>query len=213
MGESDEVEKLPYIIQDALLGFAKYVLKNEPSLEQYSLEAERQTKRICNAISEAGYICVAKGDEPLSEDFGEAMLQVLEAERDNAGRSNTSYIFPLCHEEGVAVKPEIVCLCGSTRFVDKFNEWRGRLTLEGKIVVGIELAILQSEADDPQHSNYPVKKMLDELHLRKIDLADRVMVLNVEGYIGESTRREIEYAKQQGKPIDYLQQREEGDAS
>ncbi len=49
-----------------------------------------------------------------------------------------------------------------------------------------------------------VADRLDELHLRKIDLADEVFILNVGGYIGESTRKEIEYAQRQGKPIKYL---------
>ena len=100
---------------------------------------------------------------------------------------------------------KVICLCGSTRFVDTFNKWRKKLTLEGKIVVSIELVIPQSEREDPQHSNYKVKQMLDELHLRKIDLADEVMILNVGGYIGESTRKEIDYAENIGKPIKYLE--------
>jgi len=101
--------------------------------------------------------------------------------------------------------PKIVCLCGSTRFVDTFNEWRKKLTLEGDIVVSIELVLPQSEREDPQHSNYKVKQMLDELHLRKIDIADEVLVLNVGGYIGESTSREIKYAEGKGKPVKYLE--------
>ena len=104
-------------------------------------------------------------------------------------------------------RPKIVCLCGSTRFVDYYNEYRRKFTLEGKIVLGIELVIPQTEAEDPQHNNYAVKQMLDELHLCKIDLADEIFVLNINGYIGESTAREIEYAQQQGKPIAYWQPR------
>ncbi len=102
-------------------------------------------------------------------------------------------------------RPKIVCLCGSTRFVDYYNEYRKKFTLEGYIVLAIELVIQQAEADDPQHSNYTMKQMLDELHLRKIDLADEVFILNVGGYIGDSTRREIDYATEHGKPIKYLE--------
>ena len=101
--------------------------------------------------------------------------------------------------------PEIVCLCGSTRFVDTFNEYRKRLTYEGKIVLSIEIVTTQAMKDDPQHANLELKAMLDELHLRKIDLADRVLVLNVGGYIGESTANEIHYAKVNGKWIEYLE--------
>ncbi len=102
-------------------------------------------------------------------------------------------------------RPKIVCLCGSTRFVDTFNEWRKKLTLERCIVVSIELVTTRSMEEDPQHNNHEVKQMLDELHLRKIDLADEVMILNVGGYIGESTRAELEYAQRIGKPIRYLE--------
>lgn len=100
---------------------------------------------------------------------------------------------------------KIICLCGSTRFVHTFNEWRKRLTLEGKIVVSIEIVTTQSKEEDPQYINPKLKLMLDELHLRKIDLADEVMILNVGGYIGESTSKEIKYAESMGKVINYLE--------
>uniref|UniRef100_A0A6M3KIX2 Uncharacterized protein n=1 Tax=viral metagenome TaxID=1070528 RepID=A0A6M3KIX2_9ZZZZ len=113
--------------------------------------------------------------------------------------------YRLIKPESLADKPAIVCLCGSTRFVDTFNEWRKRLTLDGKIVLSIEIVTTQTKETDPQYSNHEVKAMLDELHLRKIDLADEVMILNVGGYIGESTRKELEYALSLGKPIKYLE--------
>lgn len=47
------------------------------------------------------------------------------------------------------------------------------------------------------------KTALGALHLAKIDLADRVVVVNPGGYIGESTRREIRYAHRTGKPVEY----------
>ena len=50
-----------------------------------------------------------------------------------------------------------------------------------------------------------MKEMLDDMHLRKIDLADEIYVINVDGYIGESTRREIAYAEKSGKKINYLE--------
>jgi hypothetical protein len=102
-------------------------------------------------------------------------------------------------------KPEIVCLCGSTRFVDEFNRQRVTLTRNGLIVLSIEVVTTQAREDDPQHVHPQLKAELDELHKRKIDLADWVMVLNVGGYIGESTRSEVEYAERAGKPISYLE--------
>lgn len=94
-------------------------------------------------------------------------------------------------------KPKIICLCGSTRFVDTFNEWRKTLTLQGNIILSIELILSQSEREDPQHHNFKVKQMLDE--------ADEVFILNVGGYIGESTAKEISYAYKTGKPVKYLE--------
>ncbi len=105
-------------------------------------------------------------------------------------------------------RPEIVCLCGSTRFPDAFREATLRETLAGRIVVSIgcnmrtdtEVFGAMSETDLRE-----VKIRLDELHKRKIDLADRVQVLNVGGYVGDSTRSEIEYACSLGKPVSYLE--------
>src|SRR5580692_12307871 len=90
-------------------------------------------------------------------------------------------------------RPRIVCLCGSTRFVDEFNRQRKALTEAGEIVLSIEVVTTQARADDPQHCDPALKARLDELHKRKIDLADYVLVLNVGQYVGESTRSEIEY--------------------
>lgn len=101
-------------------------------------------------------------------------------------------------------RPPIAVLCGSTRFVDEFNRQAKVLTENGVIVLSIEVVTTQSRETDPQHADPELKARLDELHLRKIDLADDVFVLDVGGYIGESTRREIEYATKLGKPIHYL---------
>lgn len=106
------------------------------------------------------------------------------------------------------MKPIVVTLCGSTRFINVFNEWRKKLTLEGKIVLGVEITLPQSTREDPQHSDYKTKQTLDELHLRKIDLSDEIMVLNVDGYIGETTKREIKYALATNKKIRYLKEKE-----
>lgn len=96
-------------------------------------------------------------------------------------------------------RPIIVCLCGSTRFVDAFMEAYANETDAGKIVLSVGRF-------KPVHGWDPEKKAkLDELHLRKIDLADEVLILNVGGYIGSSTRKELEYAQKAGKTVRYLQ--------
>lgn len=101
-------------------------------------------------------------------------------------------------------KPAIICLCGSTRFMDAFFDVGWELTLKGYIVLSVGVC-KHAEHHGAESSSEDVAKRLDELHLRKIDLSDEVMILNVGGYIGESTRKELEYAKAQGKKVTYLE--------
>lgn len=98
-------------------------------------------------------------------------------------------------------KYKVITLCGSTRFKDEFIATQKRLSLEGCIVISVGLF---GHSGDEEVSRPGVKEMLDDMHLRKIDMADAVMVINPGGYIGQSTRREIEYAKSVGKPVNYL---------
>ena len=98
-------------------------------------------------------------------------------------------------------KYKVITLCGSTRFKDEFIATQKRLSLEGCIVISVGLF---GHSGDEEVSRPGVKEMLDDMHLRKIDMADEVMVINPGGYIGQSTRREIEYAKSVGKPVTYL---------
>lgn len=97
-------------------------------------------------------------------------------------------------------RPKVVCICGSTRFAERMNEIAIAETLADCIVVRPEVVTYDSSLD-PQKVNPEQKTALDELHKRKIDLADEIIVVNVNGYVGPSTRGEIEYARQQGKPI------------
>ena len=100
-------------------------------------------------------------------------------------------------------RPEIVCICGSTRFVDEMTTANRDLTFGGAIVLapGVFLRVEDRGADA---SITPEQKAaLDELHLRKIDLADRVLVVNPGGYVGESTSREIAYARATGTPVSF----------
>jgi hypothetical protein len=102
----------------------------------------------------------------------------------------------------VPQRPKIVCLCGSCRFKAEFNQVEFDETAAGRIVLTTGRNTKDGTRDvDWSH----LRPMRDELHKRKIDLADEVLVLNVGGYIGDSTRSEIEYAKAHGKPIRYLE--------
>lgn len=103
------------------------------------------------------------------------------------------------------LRPEVVVLCGSTRFMDAFHTANRELSLVGKIVLTVEL-VTYDGATDPQRADPEQKLRLDELHLHKIELADTVFVLNVGGYIGDSTREEIAYAESLDKPIAYLEE-------
>ncbi len=99
-------------------------------------------------------------------------------------------------------KYPVITLCGSTRFKDQFLEAQKRLTLEGNIVISVGLF---GHSGDDEVWTEGTKEMLDDMHKRKIDMADAIYVINVDGYIGESTRSEIEYAKRNGKEVRYLE--------
>ncbi len=104
------------------------------------------------------------------------------------------------------VRPPIICLCGSTRFAKEFMAVQFQETLKGKIVLTVGCFPRKPDGSwDRMIVTDEQKIKLDELHLRKIDLAEEVYVINVNGYIGESTRSEIEYAKKMKKTINYLQ--------
>ena len=100
-------------------------------------------------------------------------------------------------------KYPVITLCGSTRFKEQFLEAQKHLTLEGNIVISVGLF---GHSGDNEVWTEGTKQMLDDMHKRKIDLADSIYVINVGGYIGESTRSEIEYARKNGKRIEYLEQ-------
>ena len=99
-------------------------------------------------------------------------------------------------------KFKVITLCGSTRFKEQFLEAQKRLTLAGDIVISVGLF---GHSGDDEVWTEGTKEMLDDMHKRKIDMADGIYVINVGGYIGSSTRSEIEYAKSQGKTIEYLE--------
>ena len=99
-------------------------------------------------------------------------------------------------------KYKVITLCGSTKFKEQYLEAQKRLTLDGNIVISVGLF---GHSGDNEVWTEGTKAMLDDMHLRKIDMADEIFVINVGGYIGESTRSEIEYARQNGKAVRYLE--------
>lgn len=101
--------------------------------------------------------------------------------------------------------PEIVCLCGPMRFHDAYRQAEYDLELQGKIVLAPSFKPGAGEHDGTTGCTPEQKVQLDALHKKKIEMADRVLILNVGGYVGESTRSEIEHAKAHGKTVDFLE--------
>ena len=99
-------------------------------------------------------------------------------------------------------KYKVITLCGSTKFKDDFIEQQKRLTLEGNIVISVGLF---GHAGDNEVWTEGTKEMLDDMHKRKIDMADEIFVINKDGYIGSSTKSEIEYALKTGKKVNYME--------
>lgn len=97
-------------------------------------------------------------------------------------------------------KFNIITLCGSIRFKEEFLKVQERLTLKGNIVFTPNFF-----NNFKGEMSIEMKRMLDEMHRQKIDLSDEIYVINVNGYIGESTKSEIEYAIANGKRVKYLE--------
>lgn len=107
---------------------------------------------------------------------------------------------------GAFQMPWIVCLCGSTRFQEEFTRVNYEETLEGRIVLTVGCFPRQADGSwDGNTVTVEQKARLDQLHFKKIRMADDVFIINVDGYVGESTRNEINYALQLGKPIRWLE--------
>lgn len=103
----------------------------------------------------------------------------------------------------ITERPRVVTLCGSTRFMEQFIRSGGDETLAGNLVFSVGVVV---DAEGPhQGEAFGVKGMLDEIHFRKIDLSDEILVLNVGGYIGQSTQREIAYAIATHKGVRFLE--------
>lgn len=120
----------------------------------------------------------------------------------NDARDLNCRIAELRQNNSVASSYKVITLCGSTKFKEQFLAAQKRLTLEGNIVISVGLF---GHSGDDEVWTEGTKAMLDDMHKRKIDMADEIFVINVGGYIGESTRSEIAYAKAQGIAVRYLE--------
>lgn len=102
-------------------------------------------------------------------------------------------------ESGKGTSMRVITLCGSTKFKEQFEQANAYLTLQGNVVFSVAFF----EQSDGFAISDDQAELLGRLHLRKIDLSDEIFVIDVNGYIGESTRKEIEYAEKTGKAIRY----------
>ncbi len=106
-------------------------------------------------------------------------------------------------------KYKVITLCGSTRFKEQFIKVQKDLTLKGNIVISVGMFGHSGDSEVWENMDEgtltKTKEMLDDMHKRKIDMSDEIFVINVNGYIGESTKSEIEYAQKNGKIINYLE--------
>ena len=112
------------------------------------------------------------------------------------------------YEDGGMKKPKIITLCGSSRFVDIMAVIAWQIERdEHAITMGLHLLPYWYAKGIPDHlaEHEGCAEEMDELHLRKIDISDEIFVVNYRGYIGESTGKEIEYARSQGKTIRYME--------
>ena len=98
-------------------------------------------------------------------------------------------------------RAKVITMCGSLKFKDKFIEQAEKLELEGNCV----LSVIYPNNDDKDHFTEEQANLLAKMHRQKIDMSDSIFVVNVNGYIGNSTKAEIEYAKKQNKEILYLE--------
>lgn len=101
----------------------------------------------------------------------------------------------------MAGKYKVITLCGSTMFKDDFLRQQKRLTLEGNIVLSV--GFFEITEDDKLDDDK--LKLIKDIHMKKIDMADEIFVINKGGYIGSSTKSEIDYALKNGKIVNYLE--------
>jgi Lar family restriction alleviation protein len=177
------------------------------------------TSEICHAMQSIRDALLAKDYDAIEDithdvieafsEFDPSEAHQLSDEEMAALRKSASEPVPIIDKtpSEAARRPKIVCLCGSTRFTGHMLVKQWELTKQGCITLSWCALPEGYFSGDGTHGaeQEGIKEEMDELHKRKIDLADEVLVLNIGGYIGESTRSEIEYAVGHGKPVDYVE--------
>ncbi len=184
----------------------------KPKLEKYWMQEDRRLneglkpveviKALTDALQEWNVMTAFIGRR---DDEGRVYMGRVSDKELTRMAKQTEHALKLSKTLGRANYPEVICLVGSTKFKDAYRAMEKEFALQGKVVLSVGCFGHQDSDVRIQEK----KIMLDNLHLRKIELADRVYVINVDGYIGDSTRSEIGYAKEIGKPVSYLEEIEE----
>ena len=152
------------------------------------------------------------GDPILNKISEEINIQNIDKIINNNGFATKENIekYSLRDKEYNENKYKVITLCGSTKFKDEFIKVQRELTLDGNIVISLSLFGHSGDSEVwegmDEGTLTKTKRMLDEMHRRKIDMSDEIFVINVGGYIGDSTKSEIEYAKRKGKIVKYLEE-------
>ena len=94
---------------------------------------------------------------------------------------------------------KVVTICGSMKFKKEMMSIAEELELKNGYVV------IQCIYEENRNYDDLTKEKLRKIHFKKIDISDAIFVVNVNGYIGDATKREIEYAKSLGKEILFLE--------
>jgi len=205
--------KFPLAIAKEVYNFLEGVTKNETKKDQFIINAQKEFEEILKSYKPHAtvYLCEVCGhywDTPVvcsncgNKEFSKISKPSKEA---------LFWIEQKLSEKKGRITAKIVCLCGSTRFTEQMLIKQWELTKQGFIVVTwCALPDSYFKTKDKFHigDQENVKEIIDELHKRKIDLCDEVFVIDVDGYIGNSTRSEIDYALKVGRPVKYLSQLE-----
>lgn len=191
--DSDEVFLTTQAKEEHALDLGHAALK---ALSSPQPSAEPENELFCGACDD--FTLPDKGNNRRCRRCGSLHTEVKRSERAQ----------PSAQGEVVeAMRPRVVCFCGSSKFVDVMAVEAWNAEKQGKISLSLHLLpSWYTECEDHLAEHEGVAEQMDELHLCKIEMADEVRVINVGGYIGDSTRREIAHATKLGKPISYFEE-------
>lgn len=92
---------------------------------------------------------------------------------------------------------KIITICGSFKYIDEMKKISEKLCLEGNCVLSPMYPISNKKYSDED------KIILGKMHLERIKISDAILVVDINSYIGDATKKEIEFAKRLGKEIIY----------